>query len=309
MTHIEPHHGRRLSQLGPDHEQYGTQAYALYGHSFGGLLAYECARQLMLFGYPAPHRLFVSACRPPQRKSRLCHIHTFPDQAFMGVLAVFGGFPSELLRDPDMVSFFADSTRNDYRLYEQYRHTDTGQPLSCPVTVITGDQDPTTSVSDLPDWHRLTSAPVTGIELAGAGHHFLEERAEELTEHITAALRENNQDLGKPITNEEFRNTMAHLPSAVTVVTTSTPEGPLAFTASSVCPLSADPPQLLVCVDRTNRGHDAFTAANKFMVNVLDESKSHQAQLFASTGMSPAGAELLQPCELGLPACRTRRHA
>lgn len=73
----------------------------------------------------------------------------------------------------------------------------------------------------------------------------------------------------------EFRNAMAQLGSAVSVITTDGPAGKFGFTASAVCSVTDQPPTLLVCMNRNSYAHEHFRRNGVLCVNVL--SSSHQA--------------------------------
>lgn len=279
--------------------------YAVYGYSLGGLFAYEAVRRLVAQGHRPPRHLFVSASRPPQRQYGLDGrpaIHTYPDLAFLGALASTGGVPEEFLQDADAVSYFTTRIRRDYELYAQYRHPGRLPRLTCPVTVVMGAEDPVTSHQDVDLWAELTSGPVTQLELAGAGHFFLDSHSRTIAERIHGALLADGSDVPEqPLGTETFREAMARLAAPVTVVTTRDADGrPRAFTASAVCSLSADPPLLLVCVNRSGSAHDVFTTADRFLVNVLDHEQASVASAFARHDRVQAEAGLV-PLELGLP--------
>ncbi|MFJ2607122.1 MULTISPECIES: cytochrome P450 [unclassified Streptomyces] len=279
--------------------------YALYGHSLGGLFAYEAVRLLVARGHRPPRHLFVSASRPPQRgygSDGRPVIHTYPDLAFLGALAATGGVPEELLRDADAVAYFAGRIRRDYELYAQYRHPGPLPRLTCPVTVVTGSEDPVTSEADVDLWADLTTGPVSHLRLAGAGHFFLDSHTRTLTARIGGALLGDGAPAPQlPLTTEAFREAMARLAAPVTVVTTRDEAGRArAFTASAVCSLSADPPLLLVCVNRTGSAHEVFASADRFLVNVLGHEQAATAREFASHHRARAEAGLV-PLERGLP--------
>ncbi|WP_075737580.1 cytochrome P450 [Streptomyces acidiscabies] len=282
----------------------GDEPYALYGYSLGGLLAYEAARRLMGNGHRAPRHLFVSASRPPQRSYG--HdggpaIHTYPDLAFLGALASTGGVPEEFLHDADTVSYFTSLIRNDYELYAQYAYSAEAPRLTCPVTVVTGSEDPVTSHKDVDLWAELTSGSVTHLEFGGAGHFFLDSHAPELARHIHTSLLGEPAQPAALLTPDLFRDAMARLAAPVTVITTRDPDGrPRAFTASAVCSLSAEPPLLLVCVNGSSSSHDVFTTTDRFLVNVLNHDQADAARAFAHHDRATAEAALV-PLELGLP--------
>lgn len=91
-----------------------------------------------------------------------------------------------------------------------------------------------------------------------------------------------------------FRDSMSLLATGVTVITTTTPEGPAGMTASAVCSLSLDPPQLLVCIQQALPTHKALETSNTFAVNVLGEDHIDIARRFATRGADRfAGLALL----------------
>ncbi|MCF3123111.1 MULTISPECIES: flavin reductase family protein [Streptomyces] len=90
-----------------------------------------------------------------------------------------------------------------------------------------------------------------------------------------------------PLTGaDDFRDAMALLPAALTVVTTTDDEGRRwGFTASSVVSVSLDPPLLMVGLSRTSSCRDAFLSAPEFVVNVLDDRHRALARTFARHGV------------------------
>jgi len=81
---------------------------------------------------------------------------------------------------------------------------------------------------------------------------------------------------------DAFRAVIGHLPTGVTVVTASGPEGPSGLTANAVSSLSLDPPLMLACLDRGSRTLRAVEAAGRFGVNVLAADQADLARAFAT---------------------------
>jgi surfactin synthase thioesterase subunit/flavin reductase (DIM6/NTAB) family NADH-FMN oxidoreductase RutF len=281
-------------------EQAGGEPYAVYGHSLGALLGYEAVHRLAERGHPAPRHLFASGCRPPHRPRRRPTLHTLPDEALLGAMTALGGAPGGLLTDPEATRFFACLIRADYRIFEGYRHG-AGRPrLPCPISAVFGTDDPVTSVPEARRWSELGCAGAAALALEDAGHFFLTDRAAEITTHINTTLRDGAGAGG--VSSDLFREAMANLPAPVTVVTTLDGAGRVhAFTASAVCALSLDPPLLMVAVGRANGGHDAFTTADRFMVNILAGSHGDLARRYARSGAGKHEGGCLTPLELGLP--------
>lgn len=85
-----------------------------------------------------------------------------------------------------------------------------------------------------------------------------------------------------PVSTADFREGMARLPGAVTVITTDGPEGPAGFTASAVCSVTDSPPTVLVCMNRGSFAHRFFTGNRVLCVNVLAAQQQDVSALFAS---------------------------
>ena len=79
-----------------------------------------------------------------------------------------------------------------------------------------------------------------------------------------------------------FRAAMAMLPTGVTVVSATGPEGPAGATANAVCSLSIEPMLMLACLDRGSRTLLAVQAANQFGISVLHAGQEEIARSFAT---------------------------
>ncbi|RZL84232.1 MAG: flavin reductase [Rhodococcus sp. (in: high G+C Gram-positive bacteria)] len=93
----------------------------------------------------------------------------------------------------------------------------------------------------------------------------------------------------------EFRSAIGNFASGVTIVMTSDGDTDFGTTASAVCSLSADPPMLLVCL---NRGSDTGGAVNRIgvlSVNILGEDQGTLASRFSAKGKNRfEGVELVR---------------
>jgi len=107
-----------------------------------------------------------------------------------------------------------------------------------------------------------------------------------------------------PVDAQQFRHTMSHLASGVTIVTARDAAGRAwGMTASAVTSLSLGPPMLLVCIDRAATIHDLLASTDVFGINVLEEGQADIARRFAdrdrhgyddhSGARSPAGLPLV----------------
>lgn len=71
---------------------------------------------------------------------------------------------------------------------------------------------------------------------------------------------------------DAFKLAMRRLASTVTILTCASAEGePQGMTATAVTALSADPPSLLACVNRSASIHPSLAIGGRFGVNLLSE--------------------------------------
>jgi len=93
-----------------------------------------------------------------------------------------------------------------------------------------------------------------------------------------------------PIMNvqrSDYRDAMARLGAAVSVVTTDGPGGQAGFTASAVCSVTDDPPTLLVCLNRSASVYPVFEANGVLCVNVLAAGQQALSNLFGGKTPMP----------------------
>jgi flavin reductase len=81
---------------------------------------------------------------------------------------------------------------------------------------------------------------------------------------------------------QDFRNGMARLPGAVTVITTDGAAGLAGFTATAVCSVTDSPPTLLVCMNRGSWAHPRFVTNGVLCVNVLSGEQESLSALFSN---------------------------
>lgn len=78
----------------------------------------------------------------------------------------------------------------------------------------------------------------------------------------------------------KFRSTMRKFAAGVTIITT-VHQGTLhGMTATAICSVSADPPTVLVVINRTARTHPLIMGAGFFTVNILAKEQRWLAERF-----------------------------
>ncbi|MGW1619918.1 thioesterase II family protein [Streptomyces sp. NPDC002172] len=124
--------------------------YVLFGHSFGGLLAYAVARHLHERGHPLPRALLISGARPPHLAAEESY-HTLPHDELLSHVRATNGIAEPLLKHEEFVRRLLDVLRNDLRIAAEYR-PNADEPLPCPIRVFAADDDPVVPPSLMDGW-------------------------------------------------------------------------------------------------------------------------------------------------------------
>ncbi len=157
-----------------------------FGHSLGGILAFELARELRRQSLPMPRHLFVSGMRAPHISRREGKIYNLPDDAFIGKLMEMGGTPGEILENKEMLALVLPSLRKDFEAYDTYVHTPE-LPLPCPITAFGGTLDTFVTADDIKQWSIHTKL-IFASQMFDGDHFFINERFTEIAATVSKAL-------------------------------------------------------------------------------------------------------------------------
>ncbi len=80
---------------------------------------------------------------------------------------------------------------------------------------------------------------------------------------------------------EAFKRVMRHYPTGVTVVTSVKEEAPRGITLNAFSSVSAQPPTVLICVNREARSYLYISTSRVFCINVLSSEQRELAERFS----------------------------
>ncbi len=150
-------------------------AVTFWGHSMGALLAFETALVLQEIGW-TPRALVLTGRDAPGGPAEERHL--WSDADLVEHLRAVGGTPEAVLAelvDPATRDLIVGWLRHDLALLAS--HQDGGGGIDCPVVVLGGRDDPSTTAAGLAAW-RLRATGSVQVDRVPGGHFFPWEGAE-----------------------------------------------------------------------------------------------------------------------------------
>ncbi|GAA2260258.1 alpha/beta fold hydrolase [Streptomyces atrovirens] len=176
-----PGHGRRLPEQPLERAEdviadllprLGDPSVPLvvFGHSMGGLLAYELCDTLDRLGTP-PQALVVSAMGPPDLLDPAAsHALAEDPDALVDHVAGLGSTPSPVLADPGMRALVLRPLQADFRLLGRARRTEVRE-VPVPLYALAGSRDPVHPPHEVAGWQRHARL-WRGLRVLPGGHFF-----------------------------------------------------------------------------------------------------------------------------------------
>jgi len=148
--------------------------FALFGHSLGGLVAFELARELRRRSLAAPRLLIVSGRRAPHLPLSHEPIHSLPHDEFIAKLREFEGTPEAVLQHDELLELVLPILRADFAVSETYVYVDE-PPLGMPLVSVGGADDADIPVDDVHAWRVTTSAHHESRIFPGGHFYFMDD--------------------------------------------------------------------------------------------------------------------------------------
>ncbi|PWJ23318.1 surfactin synthase thioesterase subunit [Branchiibius hedensis] len=139
--------------------------FALFGHSLGALVAFECALRLSERGLP-PALLGVSGAVAPGHDHPELAMRHLGDREFIETVRGLQDGRDPALDHPEFVALVAPVLRADIRAAEIYALT-VRPPVGCPVVGFAGTDDAAATTADVGAWAFSTTAGFSLVEVDG----------------------------------------------------------------------------------------------------------------------------------------------
>lgn len=158
---------------------------AIFGHSFGAVVAFELAHRLAAEG-KAPFCLIASACRAPHLPRTRPRLHELSDADFLAGMGRYFETPGRILDDRELMDLALPALRADFEALETY--TANPQPLDVPIVVLRGRKDKSMPVDSALAWGEVATREFSLYDV-DAGHFFIDTHREWVIERVKEALR------------------------------------------------------------------------------------------------------------------------
>ena len=170
-----------VTMLSPLDQSEGEIAF--FGHSMGGLLAFEVARRFEAAGNPVA-ALFVSASAAPGRVG--FDATTDTDQGLLDAAAQFTGASPELLQNEQFAATILPTLRG-FRAIGDY-DCPSDATVSCPIAAYLADDDPIATPEKVLPWAQRTTSEFT-IRTFPGHHFYLNDHLPELAADIESRIQ------------------------------------------------------------------------------------------------------------------------
>jgi medium-chain acyl-[acyl-carrier-protein] hydrolase len=161
--------------------------FAFFGHSNGGLMAFELTRLLRRQGRTLPLLLVTSGRPAPQVTLEGPELHALPEPEFRDMLRRFNGTPEEVLQNEEIMQLITPMLRADFSLGETYVYTPE-PPLSVPIAAYGGRMDGEVPTWAVEAWRDQAAGDYRDIMFPG-GHFFINENRDQVLAELTRDLR------------------------------------------------------------------------------------------------------------------------
>jgi surfactin synthase thioesterase subunit len=160
-----------------------------FGHSMGAVLAFETAYRLEQAGTNPPAVVIASGRRAPSTV-RDDRVHERDDNGLIAELRLLNGTDSAVFADDELLRLALPAIRGDYTAIETYR-CEPGRRIAAPIAVLTGEDDPKTTLAEAEAWREHTGGACT-VRVFPGGHFFLADHQAEVNAeiggHLTSAV-------------------------------------------------------------------------------------------------------------------------
>nr|WP_186811652.1 thioesterase [Paenibacillus xylanexedens] len=163
-----------------------SEPYAFFGHSMGGLLAYELYYRIRSEELPTPNHLFISgkSARGTKKDKRL---YALSDEELLLELVDLGGTSKDLVDSREFRQYYFPLIKSDIKNIESFQQPLREEKLGCDLSVLYGRSDILLDDDEVNLWSLRTNKECL-IHTFEGGHFYLTEHVESIANIISNSL-------------------------------------------------------------------------------------------------------------------------
>lgn len=162
-----------------------NQDYAIFGHSMGGILAYELYKKILSESSRKPVHIFFSGCDIFHPTTNIdC---TLPDFEFFKEIYDLGGVPEDIFENKELIELMTPIIRSDFNIINKYNFFEQKKQLDCDISVLSGKHDSLNKYDNEKNWKLLTHKDSSFL-CFDDGHFFINTYYKEMIKYINHKL-------------------------------------------------------------------------------------------------------------------------
>lgn len=145
--------------------------YAVFGHSMGGIIAYELIHRIKSEGKQEPMHVFFSGTKAPNLEREKDSVYDLPDKEFKQKILELGGTPKEVLENEELLQLMLPILRADFKINGTYQYCEKPDRLNCNITVLYGKNEDL-KLHEITEWRKHSLGKCNTFMLEG-DHFFI----------------------------------------------------------------------------------------------------------------------------------------
>lgn len=163
-----------------------NEPFCIFGHSMGGMIAYELTRHIKKYENKSPEYLFMSASGLKIKKDNVL-IHKLSDKELIEHVIKNGGTQRVFAENKAFAKYFLPIIRNDYKAVETYKPSI--EKLNCKIRAFASREDTEINYKETQKLANYTDD--FDLKIFKGNHFFIRDNEEEVCNEILNIVSKN----------------------------------------------------------------------------------------------------------------------
>ncbi|WP_379129632.1 thioesterase II family protein [Paenibacillus sp. sgz500958] len=175
--------------------RYADVPYVLFGHSMGGLLAYELTRKLLTQGIRLPEHVMISSMKAPNYMNTFTEsltangndkLYLKSNTEFIDKIISLGGIPEAFSENREFLELILPTFRKDMKLCETY-NPEHAHAVPVSFDIYGGNRDNIATKKELEGWKNFTTSKYA-LTIFQGNHFYFTDNPNMLLFHLRNKL-------------------------------------------------------------------------------------------------------------------------